>query len=90
MGAMACGATRVTEEMFLVAARVVAGEVSEADLGEGRLYPPLPRIREVSLSVAVAVAEAAYRHGLAVVPRPDDLRAHIASLMYEPVYQSYV
>ncbi|MDX9833926.1 MAG: NAD-dependent malic enzyme [Desulfobulbus sp.] len=90
MGVMASGATRVPDEMFLVAARVVASEVSEADLNEGRLYPPLPRIREVSLAVAVAVAEVAYRLGLAGQPRPDDLRAHITALTYEPVYQNYV
>ena len=90
MGVMASGAARVTDEMFLVAARVVAGEVTEADLNEGRLYPPLPRIREVSLAVAEAVAEVAYRRGLAGQPRPDDLRAHIISLMYEPVYPNYV
>ena len=90
MGVMASGAARVTDEMFLVAARVVAGEVTEADLNEGRLYPPLPRIREVALAVAEAVAEVAYRRGLAGQPRPDDLRAHITSLMYEPVYQNYV
>ena len=90
MGVMASGAARVTDEMFLVAARVVAGEVTEADLNEGRLYPPLPRIREVALAVAEAVAEVAYRRGLAGMPRPDDLRAHIISLMYEPVYPNYV
>ena len=90
MGVMASGAARVTDEMFLVAARVVAGEVTEADLNEGRLYPPLPRIREVALAVAEAVAEVAYRRGLAGQPRPDDLRAHIISLMYEPVYPNYV
>ena len=90
MGVMASGAARVTDEMFLVAARVVAGEVTEADLNEGRLYPPLPRIREVALAVAEAVAEVAYRRGLAGMPRPDDLRAHIISLMYEPMYPNYV
>lgn len=90
MGVMASGAARVTDEMFLVAARVVAGEVTEADLNEGRLYPPLPRIREVALAVAEAVAEVAYRRGLAGQPRPDDLRAHIISLMYEPMYPNYV
>ncbi|NLB06841.1 MAG: NAD-dependent malic enzyme, partial [Desulfobulbaceae bacterium] len=90
MGVMASGAARVTDEMFLVAARVVAGEVTEADLNEGRLYSPLPRIREGALAVAEAGAEGAYRRGLAGQPRPDDLRAHITSLMYEPVYQNYV
>jgi malate dehydrogenase (oxaloacetate-decarboxylating)(NADP+) len=90
MGVMACGAVRVTDEMVLVAARVVAGEVSEADLQYGRVYPPLPRIREVSLAVALAVAEVAYRDGLAAKPRPDNLEEHISSLMFEPEYQSYI
>ncbi len=90
MGVMASGAVRVTDEMFLVAARVVAQEVTEADLQFGRVFPPLPRIREVSLAVAVAVAEVAYNNGLASKPRPDDLLEHIQSLMFEPEYQVYV
>jgi len=90
MGVMASGAVRVTDEMFLVAARVVAGEVLESDLELGRVYPALPRIREVSLAVAVAVAEVAYRTGLAAKPRPDDLVEHIRSLMFVPDYQQYV
>ncbi|MGE4560209.1 MAG: NAD-dependent malic enzyme, partial [Desulfobulbus sp.] len=90
LGVMASGSTRVTDEMFLVAARMVAREVSEADLEYGRIYPPLPRIREVSLAVAVAVAEVAYTEGLASRPRPDDLTKYISSLMFEPEYQSYI
>jgi malate dehydrogenase (oxaloacetate-decarboxylating)(NADP+) len=90
MGVMASGAVRVTDEMFLVAARAVAREVSETDLQSGRIYPPLPQIREVSLAVAVAVAEVAYTHGLAAKPRPDDLAASIRLLMFEPEYQKYI
>jgi malate dehydrogenase (oxaloacetate-decarboxylating)(NADP+) len=59
-------------------------------LDEGRIYPPLTRIREVSLVIAEAVAEVAYERGLAAVPRPEDLGAHIRSLMYVPEYLSFV
>jgi malate dehydrogenase (oxaloacetate-decarboxylating)(NADP+) len=90
MGVLASGSVRVTNEMFLTAARIVAQEVSEADLQFGRVYPPLPRIREVSMNVALAVAEEAYHNGLAAKPRPDDLEEHIRSLMFEPEYQSYI
>lgn len=90
MGVLASGASLVTDEMFLVAARTLAMEVSETDLRVGRVYPPLPRIREVSLVVAVAVADVAYAKGLASRPRPVDLPAFIESLMYEPEYQPYV
>jgi len=90
MGVMASWATTVTDEMFLVAAKTLAAEVSETDLRVGRVYPPLPRIREVSQAIAVAVADLAYSRGLASRQRPEDLEGYIASLMYEPDYQPYV
>ncbi len=90
MGVMASGACRVTDEMFLVAARTLALEVSETDLRFGRVYPPLPRIRDVSLAVAVAVADLAYTRGIASRPKPTDLQGYIEGLMYEPEYQPYV
>jgi malate dehydrogenase (oxaloacetate-decarboxylating)(NADP+) len=64
--------------------------VSEADLERGLIYPPLTRIRDVSLAVATSVADVAYERGLARKPRPDDLAAHIRSEMYDPAYESYV
>jgi malate dehydrogenase (oxaloacetate-decarboxylating)(NADP+) len=86
LGVITCEATTVSDGMFLVAAEALAGEVSDADLAEGAVYPPLRRIREVSLTIAVAVAEEAYRAGIAQVPRPPSLRDHIAALMYDPTY----
>jgi hypothetical protein len=38
----------------------------------------------------VAIAQVAYAQGLARAPKPEDLRAHIKSLMFEPSYRSYV
>jgi malate dehydrogenase (oxaloacetate-decarboxylating)(NADP+) len=90
LGVIACGAQHVIDEMFFVAAKVLAHEVSADDLEQGSVYPPLARIREVSATVAAAVAEVAYQRGLATRPRPADLAAHIKSLMYEPKYQSYI
>ncbi len=90
LGAIACGARHVTEEMFFVAAKALASEVSADDLEQGRVYPPLARIREVSAIIAAAVMEVAYRRDLATTPKPEDLPAYIKSLMYEPKYQSYV
>ena len=86
LGIIACEATTVSDSMFLVAAEALAGEVSDGDLAEGAVYPPLRRIREVSLTIAVAVAEEAYRAGIARVLRPPSLRDHIAGLMYDPTY----
>jgi malate dehydrogenase (oxaloacetate-decarboxylating)(NADP+) len=90
LGTIACGARLVTDEMFFAAAKALAHEVSEADLEQGRIYPPLTRIRDVSAAIAVAVAEVAYNRGLATKPRPEDMLAYIKSQMYAPKYQSYV
>jgi malate dehydrogenase (oxaloacetate-decarboxylating)(NADP+) len=90
LGIVACESRRVTNEMFLAAARTLANEVSEDDLSEGRIYPPLTRIREVSLAIAVSVAKVAYDQGLAREPKPDDLRSHIKAQMFEPSYRSYI
>jgi len=90
LGVIASGARHVTDEMFFAAAKALAQEVEASDLEQGRIYPPLARIREVSAAIARAVSEVAYRSGLATNPQPDDIKAHIKSLMYEPTYQSYV
>ena len=87
LGVIASAARRVTDEMFLTAARVLGATVSESDLTQGRLFPPIQRIREISTSVAVAVAELAYSQGLATAARPDDLRGSIEAAMYQPAYR---
>ena len=90
LGAIACGARLVTDEMFFAAAHALAHQVSESDLEQGLIYPPLTDIREVSAAIAAAVAEVAYQRNLATQPRPADLLAHIEAQMYVPRYRSYV
>jgi malate dehydrogenase (oxaloacetate-decarboxylating)(NADP+) len=90
LGVAATAARVITEEMFSQASRTLASTVTDADLSKGLIYPPLDRIREVSLALATAVAEVAYRKGLADGPRPSDVRSFIRSLMYQPIYKSYV
>ncbi|TCK17714.1 malate dehydrogenase (oxaloacetate-decarboxylating)(NADP+) [Thiogranum longum] len=86
LGVIACNASRVSEDMFLDAARVLADSVSATDLESGAVYPPLAQIRTISLDIATAVAERAYEQNLAREPRPKDLRAAIEELMYDPTY----
>jgi len=71
------------------AAHALAQLVTEADLAQGSLYPPLPRIREVSAQIAAEVARVAYQRGLATGKAPDDVLKFIKSQMYEPAYSSY-
>jgi malate dehydrogenase (oxaloacetate-decarboxylating)(NADP+) len=90
LGVTAVRARHVTDDMFYAAAHSLAHQVHEDDLALGALFPPLPRIRDVSAEIATAVARSAYDAGLATVPRPADLPAHVRAQMWEPVYRSYV
>ena len=70
--------------MFLAAAKSLADQVSEEDLAKGALYPPLAEIRELSVSIAAAVAEYCFEHGLAQIERPADLKAAVREAMWQP------
>ena len=86
LGAIASGSKLVTDEMFMAAAHTLAYLVNPDDIEQGSLYPALPRIREVSAHIATAVAEVAYKRGLATAPAPNNLMAFIESQMYDPRY----
>ena len=86
LGVTACRIRRVSDEMFLSAARAVAGLVTQQNLDQGRLFPELDQIREVSLEIGVAISRLAFEQGLAGIDEPDNVREYIASRMYEPNY----
>lgn len=76
----------VPQSVFLSAAEALSKIVSEDDLENGSLFPSLTKIREVSQSIAAAVAEQCFTAGVAGVPKPDDLSKAIQEAMYKPVY----
>lgn len=90
LGALVSESSEVTEGMFLTAARTLASLVGQEDLAVGRIYPALTKIREVSIRIAVAVAEEAYRDRLARRAAPSDLEKDIRSRVFEPVYHPYI
>ena len=89
LGVVATKSRRVTDDMFLAAADTLANMVSEADLAQGSLYPPLKDMRSVSAAIATSVAEVVFQRGLAGVPKPADTAAFIRANMYEPKYATY-
>ena len=74
LGAVACRARTLPDELFLAAARTLAGLVRSDDLDHGALYPPLTEIRKISLAIAVSVATKAYEMGLTRARRPRNVR----------------
>jgi malate dehydrogenase (oxaloacetate-decarboxylating)(NADP+) len=90
LGVILSGARHVTDDMFYSAARAVANMTTEAMLSQGAVLPPLDQIRDVSATIATAVATHAWDEGLATKDRPDDIEAFVRANMYNPEYESYV
>ncbi|XP_043223699.1 NADP-dependent malic enzyme-like isoform X1 [Amphibalanus amphitrite] len=89
LGVIASGMHHIGEDVFLRAAEALAKMVTDQELDAGRLYPPLENIRDVSLQIAVQLAEHAYKTGEAsVYPHPDDLLAYIETHRYDFSYES--
>ena len=86
MAVFATQARRVTEDMFIVAAKAVAEQVTEQNLATGLIYPPQSRILEASLHVAERLATTIFDKGLAGVARPSDIAALIRAQAYRPAY----
>jgi malate dehydrogenase (oxaloacetate-decarboxylating)(NADP+) len=83
-------AKRVTDEMFLCAARSLAAQVTPESLESGLIYPPQSKILEASILNAIQVAQLIFERGLARVAKPADVAAWIRSEVYQPEYRSYL
>jgi malic enzyme len=77
---------RVTDEMFLDAAKTLATKVSDEDLRECAVYPDLNRIRECSQSVACAVIRRAVSQGHAKPSALPELEERVACSMWHAEY----
>ena len=90
LGVIASAANRVTDQMFIAAARAL-GDISPALADPaGSLFPPIEKIREVSFQVAMAVGLEAQRAGLATKSSREELERVIRASMWEPRYARYV
>ncbi|MBX0326124.1 NAD-dependent malic enzyme [Oscillochloris sp. ZM17-4] len=86
LGVLASGARRVTDGMFVAAARALSA-LSPARIDPAAsLYPTLEDVRIASRHVALAVGAEAQRAGVADPCEPEELARRIDELMWEPHY----
>jgi malate dehydrogenase (oxaloacetate-decarboxylating)(NADP+) len=90
LGAVVCGAEKITDEMFFIAAKTLAHMVTEEELAAGTIYPDLGKIRQISLAIASAVCRLAWDQGIARYAEPADIRQHVRDCMWHPEYRPYV
>jgi malate dehydrogenase (oxaloacetate-decarboxylating)(NADP+) len=88
MAIFATQASRVTDEMFIEAARAVAEQVPSALLNQGLLYPLQSNILDTEIRTAARVAKLVFDSKLARVERPTDMVAFIRRHVYKPEYHA--
>ena len=89
LGVIASGARRVTDGMFVAAARALSHWSPALDNPLDALYPRLEAARDVSRDVAVAVALEAQAGGVADRMPRQELEARIDARMWTPAYAQY-
>jgi len=77
---------RITDRMFIEAAKATADQVGPDDRGRGMLFPPQANVLETEVTTAARVAEYIFDQGQATVERPTDVRAWLEGLTYKPQY----
>jgi malate dehydrogenase (oxaloacetate-decarboxylating)(NADP+) len=77
---------RVTDEMFIEAARSTADAVSDDQREMGLLFPPQSNVLETEVRTAERVAKIIFDRGLARVERPADIDAWLRAQLYKPEY----
>jgi len=88
LGVSVCRATRVTDAMIAAAARAVASLVRITREGQS-LLPRVKDLRRVSATVAIAVAQAAEKDGVATIPLADPVQ-QVFEAMWQPVYPELI
>ena len=89
LGAIVADARRISDRMFLAAARTVAEFSPAKHDPAANLLPPLVEIRQLSFHVALAVAKQAQAEGLADSLSEEALADAVRDKMWEPRYARY-
>ena len=86
LGVIASGANRVTDAMFVVAARVLSDFSPALNERDGPLYPSLEIVREISRKVALAVGVEAMRTGSTKMTSYAEFERCVTDKMWQPHY----
>jgi malate dehydrogenase (oxaloacetate-decarboxylating) len=89
LGAIATRARRISDTMFMAAARALA-ELSPAKRDpNANLLPSVTALREVAIKVAIAVGKQACAEGLTEGVTADSVEAAVTAKMWTPHYAAY-
>lgn len=90
LGVLASKATRVTDEMFMVAAIALKEFSPAVKDGAGELLPPLTDLRKLARHIAMAVGRKAQEQGVADPISDEELEQRVDQKMWRPDYPTLV
>lgn len=91
LGVILFKVSTIDNKLFLMAAKTVAEMVTEKNLAEGRVYPRLKEIKEISIKIAIRIGEECYKDGTAkLYPEPEDKEMFIRSQIYDIEYDDLI
>lgn len=89
LGAISVKATRITNKMFMIAAKTLAAHSPTVNDPDANLLPPMTELRHVSLQIAIEVAKEAVSSGFAPFQPEDQIEQLVKNKVWEPVYLPY-
>jgi malic enzyme len=88
LGALIARAGRITDAMFLGAAKTLSEYICKKDCCAGSLYPSLRHLREISRAIAFRVAQTARDEGVGRATDDDSLQTELDKFIWFPDYES--
>ena len=85
LGALAMQATRITNAMFLQAAKIVSTYAPVLEDSYGSLFPPMKHLRKISKEIAIAVGHYAVSNGLCPA-FPESVEKRVEEALWSPEY----
>ena len=89
LGVVGVQARRVTDGMFMAAANALADVSPARSDKRGNLLPPVDKLRDVAVTVALAVARQAQKEGLTGDLSTDRIEAAVRAKIWMPRYRPY-
>ena len=89
LGAIATHASRISDRMFMAAAKALAELSPARGNPEANLLPRVTQLREVAIAVAVAVGKQAHAEGLTSGVSADGIEEAVRAKMWTPRYYPY-
>src|SRR6202012_5788176 len=89
LAALAVASSRISDGMFMAAAKALASSSPAKDNPKHNLLPPVSALREAAVTVALAVALQAHKEGLAGDVPTDQIEQRVRGKMWTPRYVPY-